>query len=39
MPSPYGGKVRQVQVDIDQRKLQAYGLSAADVVNAIARRT
>ena len=29
IPSPYGGKVRQVQVDIDQQKLQAYGLSAA----------
>jgi len=32
---PYGGKQRQVQVDIDTQKLQAYGLSAADVVNAI----
>jgi multidrug efflux pump subunit AcrB len=36
IPSPYGGKVRQVQVDIDQRKLQSYGLSAEDVVNALA---
>ena len=35
MPFPYGGKQRQVQVDIDTQKLQAYGLSAADVVNAI----
>ena len=26
IPSPYGGKVRQVQVDIDQQKLQAYGI-------------
>src|SRR6202789_2678619 len=32
---PYGGKQRQIQVDIDTQKLQAYGLSAADVVNAI----
>ncbi len=32
MPLPYGGKLRQVQVDIDIQKLQAYGLSAADVV-------
>lgn len=32
---PYGGKQRQVQVDIDTQKLQAYGLSAADVVNAV----
>ena len=32
IPSPYGGKVRQIQVDIDQQKLQSYGLSAQDVV-------
>ena len=32
---PYGGKQRQVQVDIDTSKLQAYGLSASDVVNAV----
>ena len=32
---PYGGKQRQVQVDIDTPKLQAYGLSASDVVNAV----
>ena len=32
---PYGGKQRQVQVDIDTQKLQAYGLSANDVVNSI----
>ena len=32
---PYGGKQRQVQVDIDTQKLQAYGLSATDVVNAV----
>ena len=38
IPSPYGGKVRQVQVDLDQHKLQAYGLSAQDVVNALARQ-
>ena len=36
IPSPYGGKVRQVQVDIDPLKLQATGLSAQDVVNALA---
>src|SRR5271163_3492037 len=38
IPSPYGGKVRQVQVDIDQGKLQAYGLSAEEVVDAIGRQ-
>jgi CzcA family heavy metal efflux pump len=35
IPTAYGGKLRQVQVDIDTQKLQAYGLSAADVVNAV----
>ncbi len=38
VPSPYGGKVRQVQVDIDQGKLQSYGLSAQDVVAAIGKQ-
>ena len=38
VPSPYGGKVRQVQIDIDQAKLQSYGLSAQDVVNAVANQ-
>lgn len=36
LPSPYGGKVLQVQVDLDQRAMQAYQVSADDVVNAIA---
>jgi CzcA family heavy metal efflux pump len=35
IPYPYGGRVRQVQVDLDQRLLQARGVSADDVVNAI----
>jgi CzcA family heavy metal efflux pump len=35
-PFPYGGKQRQIQVDIDTQKLQAHGLSATDVVNAVA---
>jgi multidrug efflux pump subunit AcrB len=35
VPSPYGGKVRQIQIDIDQHKLQSYGLSAQDVGNAL----
>jgi CzcA family heavy metal efflux pump len=34
-PLPYGGKQRQVSVDIDTSKLAARGLSPADVVNAI----
>ncbi len=35
MPYPYGGKQRQVQVDLDEAALRANGLSANDVVNAI----
>jgi multidrug efflux pump subunit AcrB len=35
-PSPYGGKVPQIQVDIDPQALQSKGLSAQDVGNAIA---
>jgi multidrug efflux pump subunit AcrB len=38
IPSPYGGKILQVQVDVDQDKLQAYRLSAQDVVNAIGQQ-
>jgi multidrug efflux pump subunit AcrB len=34
-PFPYGGKQRQVQVDVDTQKLQAYGLSASDIVNTV----
>src|SRR5579883_2888092 len=35
IPYPYGGKQRQVQVDLNLQALQAKGLSPADVVNAI----
>jgi multidrug efflux pump subunit AcrB len=35
LPAPYGGALRQVQIDLDQRALQSYGLSAQDVVNAL----
>jgi multidrug efflux pump subunit AcrB len=34
-PFPYGGKFRQVMVDIDPAKLTATGLSPEDIVNAI----
>jgi multidrug efflux pump subunit AcrB len=34
VPYPYGGKQRQIQVDIDVPKLQARGLSPSDVVGA-----
>jgi len=35
VPYPYGGKQRQVQVDLDAAALQSKGLSPMDVVNAI----
>ncbi len=35
MPYPYGGKQRQVNVSLNNRLLQAKGLSPADVVTAI----
>ncbi len=35
IPWPYGGKQRQVQVDLDTAALQSKGLSPLDVVNAI----
>ena len=38
LPSPYGGKVRQIQIDLDQHALQSRGLSAQDVVVALAQQ-
>jgi multidrug efflux pump subunit AcrB len=35
-PYPYGGKQRQIQIDLDLNALEARGLSPVDVVNAIA---
>src|ERR1700674_4821380 len=34
-PYPYGGKIRQIQVDLDLPKLQSYGLAPTDIVNAV----
>jgi multidrug efflux pump subunit AcrB len=34
-PLPYGGRPRQISVDLDPRALFAQGLSASDVTNAI----
>ena len=36
IPWPYGGKQRQVQIDLEPAALQARGLSAQDVANALA---
>jgi multidrug efflux pump subunit AcrB len=35
IPLPYGGKVRQIMVDIDSSRLKSEGLSPLDVVNAV----
>ncbi len=35
IPYPYGGKTRQVMVDIDPEKLRSKGLAPIDVVNAV----
>jgi CzcA family heavy metal efflux pump len=35
VPSPYGGKILQVQVDLDQQAMQSHNVSAEDVVNAV----
>jgi multidrug efflux pump subunit AcrB len=35
IPYPYGGKQRQVQVDLNTNALQSKGLSPLDVVNAV----
>jgi multidrug efflux pump subunit AcrB len=35
VPSPYGGKVLDVQLDLDQRSMQEHNVSAEDVVDAV----
>ena len=35
IPYPYGGKQRQIMVDVNSAALQAKGLSPADITNAI----
>ncbi|WP_394821200.1 efflux RND transporter permease subunit [Pendulispora albinea] len=34
-PAPYGGKQRQIMVDVDPGAVQSHGLSAQDVVTAL----
>ncbi|HEX4242278.1 MAG TPA: efflux RND transporter permease subunit, partial [Steroidobacteraceae bacterium] len=38
LPYPYGGKQRQVEVDLDPGALRAHGLSGNDVVTAIGQQ-
>jgi multidrug efflux pump subunit AcrB len=35
IPAPYGGATLNVEIDLDQTKLMAHGLSAVDVGNAL----
>ena len=36
IPYPFGGKFRQIQIDLDPGAMQSRGLSANDVANALA---
>jgi len=36
MPYPFGGKFRQVQIDVDAEAMRSHGLSGQDVANAFA---
>ena len=38
VPAPYGGKLRQIMVNLDPRRMQARGLSSTDVLNAVANQ-
>ena len=38
VPYSYGGKTRQIQIDLDPQAMQARGLSAIDVQNAFANQ-
>ncbi|MDR6502694.1 multidrug efflux pump subunit AcrB [Burkholderia ambifaria] len=38
IPTPYGGKAREVQIDLDPQALQSKGLSAQDVAHALAQQ-
>jgi len=38
IPYPFGGKTRQIQLDVDPAALQARGLSTQDVANALANQ-
>jgi multidrug efflux pump subunit AcrB len=39
IPTPYGGKTREVQIDLDASAMQARGLSGQDVANALAAQS
>src|SRR4051812_34545129 len=35
LPAPYGGKERQIMVDLDTRAMQSYGVSAKEIADAV----
>jgi CzcA family heavy metal efflux pump len=39
VPSPYGGKQRQITVNMDQAAMQSKGVAPADVLDALARQS
>jgi CzcA family heavy metal efflux pump len=39
VPSPYGGKQRQVSVNMDQAAMQSKGIAPGDVLSALARQS
>ncbi|MGD0741604.1 MAG: efflux RND transporter permease subunit, partial [Terracidiphilus sp.] len=39
VPFPYGGKIRQISVNMDQAAMQSKGIAPADVLNALARQS
>ena len=38
VPSPYGGKQRQITVDMEQAAMQSKGIAPGDILNALARQ-
>ena len=38
VPSPYGGKQRQITVDMDQAAMQSKGIAPGDILNALAQQ-
>jgi multidrug efflux pump subunit AcrB len=39
VPSPYGGKQRQISVNMDQAAMQSKGIAPGDVLNALAQQS
>jgi CzcA family heavy metal efflux pump len=39
VPLPYGGKIRQISVNMDQAAMQSKGVAPADVLTALARQS